>query len=99
MSVRTLRCAPQLVAAKKKDTEMSAKTEALSEAALLARLNCGPIKFSGSTDALYERHLTFDHVISPLDVTPRDSFEAIAQSVRYVLSQRRALSPGRRSCA
>jgi glycogen phosphorylase len=73
---------------KKKDTEMSAKTEALIDATLLARLNCGPIKFSGSTDALYERHLTFDHVISPPDVTPRDSFEAIAQSVRDVLSQR-----------
>ena len=67
---------------------MSAKTEALSEATLLAPLNCGPIKFAGSSDALYERHLTFDHVISPPDVTPRDSFEAIAQSVRDVLSQR-----------
>jgi starch phosphorylase len=66
---------------------MSAKTEALAETALLARLS-GPIKFSGSTDALYERHLTFDHVTSPPDVTPRDSFEAIAQSVRDVLSQR-----------
>ena len=66
---------------------MAAKTEAFSETAVLARLS-GPIKFSGSTDALYERHLTFDHVTSPLDVTPRDSFEAIAQSVRDVLSQR-----------
>ena len=66
---------------------MSAKMEALSETAVLARLS-GPIKFSGSTDALYERHLTFDHVTSPPDVTPRDSFEAIAQSVRDVLSQR-----------
>jgi starch phosphorylase len=66
---------------------MSAKTEALSETAVLARLS-GPIKFSGSTDALYERHLTFDHVTSLPDVTPRDSFEAIAQSVRDVLSQR-----------
>ena len=67
---------------------MSAKTEALSEATLLAPLNCGPLKFSGSPDALYERHLTFDQVISQADVTPRDSFEAIARSVRDVLSQR-----------
>jgi len=76
-----------MMPSKKKGTKMSAKTEALSETAVLARLS-GPIKFSGSADALYERHLTFDHVTSPPDVTPRDSFEAIAQSVRDVVSQR-----------
>jgi glycogen phosphorylase len=54
----------------------------------LDRFNCGPIKFSGSSDALYERHLTFDHVVPVAEATPRDKFEAIARSVRDVLSQR-----------
>ena len=67
---------------------MSAKTEALSQETIFATLNCGPFQFSGSRDALYERHLTFDQVIGPAEVTPRDSFEAIAHSVRDVLSQR-----------
>jgi len=66
------------------------KTESkpASQESLLARYNCGPVKFSGIGNALYERHLMFDHVISPDAVTPRDSFEAIARSVRDVLSQR-----------
>jgi len=29
---------------------------------LLARFNCGTVKFSGSDTALYERHLMFDQV-------------------------------------
>jgi starch phosphorylase len=51
-------------------------------------LNCGPVSFSGSSDALYERHLTFDHVVPVAAATPRDRFEAIARSVRDLLSQR-----------
>ena len=66
---------------------MSAKTEALLQKTIAATLNCGPLKFSGSTDALYERHLTFDQVIGPAEVTPRDSFEAMPFGAR-VLSQR-----------
>jgi len=55
---------------------------------ILARLNCGPVKFSGKDDALYERHLAFDQVVPSNKVTPRDRFEAVARSVRDVLSQR-----------
>ena len=55
---------------------------------LLARYNCGPVKFSGNDHAFYERHLTFDQVIPVSAATPRDKFEAIARSVRDVLSQR-----------
>jgi starch phosphorylase len=55
---------------------------------LLARFNCGPVRFFGGHEALYERHITFDQVIPPANVTPRDSFEAVARSVRDVLSQR-----------
>jgi starch phosphorylase len=52
------------------------------------RFNCGPINFSGSNDALYERHLTFDRVIPVHEATTRDRFEAVARSVRDILSQR-----------
>jgi starch phosphorylase len=55
---------------------------------LASRLNCGPIQFSGSHDALYERHLTFDHVVPVADASARDRFEAIARSIRDLLSQR-----------
>src|SRR6516165_1697823 len=55
---------------------------------LLERYGCGPIRFSGDTDALYERHLLFDDVIDPVDAGARERFEAVARSVRDVLSQR-----------
>ena len=67
---------------------MKNEIEAPDLQALLARLNCGPLKFSGAGDALYERHLTFDQVIPLAAVTPRDSFEAVARSLRDVISQR-----------
>ena len=60
----------------------------MSKENLLARFNCGPVKFSGGADALYDRHLTFDHVTPAEKVTPRDKFEAVARSVRDLLSQR-----------
>ncbi len=55
---------------------------------LLQQYGCGPIKFTGSGDALYERHLMFDDVIDPAEVGPRERYEAVARSVRDVLSQR-----------
>ena len=67
---------------------MAAKMEALSQETLFAPFDCGPLKFYGRGEALYERHLTFDQIIAPSEVTARDSFEAIARSVRDVLSQR-----------
>ena len=30
---------------------------------LLNQYGCGPIKFTGDANALYERHLLFDHVV------------------------------------
>src|SRR5262245_27347363 len=59
-----------------------------SEATLLDRYNCGPVNFSGADNALYERHLTFDQVVPVTSATLRDKFEAIARSIRDVLSQR-----------
>jgi starch phosphorylase len=55
---------------------------------LLKKYGCGPIKFTGSDDALYERHLMFDSVVDPAEVGPRERYEAIARSVRDILSQR-----------
>jgi len=63
----------------------SSATEGLE---LLHRYNCGPVKFSGDENALYERHLTFDQVVPYSSAPPRDKFEAIAHSIRDVLSQR-----------
>ena len=55
---------------------------------LLEQYGCGPIRFSGHQDALYERHLLFDDVIDPVAAGARERFEAAARSVRDVLSQR-----------
>ena len=52
------------------------------------RFNWGPITFSGDADSLYDRHLTFDHVTPAGSASRRDKFEAVARSVRDVLSQR-----------
>jgi starch phosphorylase len=54
----------------------------------LAKYGCGPIHFTGAHDALYERHLTFDDVVDIADAGPRERYEAVARSVRDVLSQR-----------
>ncbi len=64
------------------------RTNSISPDALLARFNCGPVKFSGGDNALYERHLMFDQVVPLTRVTARDRFEAIARAVRDLLSQR-----------
>ena len=52
---------------------------------VLAQYGCGPIRFSGRNDALYERHLLFDDVCAPEAAGPRERFEAAARSVRDVL--------------
>src|SRR5499426_429713 len=57
-------------------------------AGLLAQYGCGPVQFSGTSDGLYERHLLFDSVRDPAAAGPRERFEAVAHSVRDVLSQR-----------
>ena len=48
----------------------------------------GPVHLTGTESALYERHLLFDNVIDLADVGERERFEAVAHSVRDVLSQR-----------
>ncbi len=55
---------------------------------LLEQYGCGPIRFTGTSDALYERHLMFDNVVDSASVGWRERYEACARSVRDVLSQR-----------
>jgi starch phosphorylase len=59
-----------------------------TELAKLTEQYGGPVQFTGTADALYERHLVFDNVMEETAVGPRERFEAIARSVRDVLSQR-----------
>ena len=55
---------------------------------LIQQYGCGPVRFSGTDEALYERHLIFDNVMEMSAIGTRERFEAIAHSVRDVLSQR-----------
>ena len=61
-------------------------------AKLREQYGCGPVEFSGTGNALYERHLIFDNVIKLTAVGPRERFEAFARSVRDILSQRWVLT-------
>jgi len=48
----------------------------------------GSVHLAGKGNSLYERHILFDNVIEPSAADPRDRFEAVARSVRDILSQR-----------
>jgi glycogen phosphorylase len=75
---------------------MSTKQKAVSTASmepdglasLIEQYGCGPVEFAGTDEALYERHLLFDNVVKLTAAGPRERFEAVARSVRDVLSQR-----------
>ena len=55
---------------------------------LLDLYGCGEVRISGTGDALYDRHLLFDNVVALSAAGPRERYEAIARSVRDILSQR-----------
>ena len=55
---------------------------------LFKQYGCGPVQFSGTDNALYERHLIFDNVMDLKAAGQRERFEAFARSVRDILSQR-----------
>jgi len=57
-------------------------------ARLLQQYGCGPVPFTDTDNGLYERHLTFDRVVRLSDASHRDRFEAFANAVRDILSQR-----------
>ncbi len=55
---------------------------------LLDQYNCLPEQFIGTDNAFYERHLLFDHVTDISKAGPRERYEAIASSIRDILSAR-----------
>ena len=63
----------------------TAITDPISKIA--AQYERGPVKFTGTKEA-HERHLLFDNIVDASHVTMRERFEAVALSVRAVLSQR-----------
>ena len=69
-----------------KEPATSSESDAIAK--LRSQYGSGPIEFAGTENALYERHLVFDNVVDPAAAGPRERFEAIARSVRDILSQR-----------
>src|SRR5215510_7222953 len=67
---------------------VSATAAGCDLANLLQRYGCGPVQLTGNADALYERHLVFDNVMEVTTIRARERFEALARSVRDILSQR-----------
>lgn len=63
-------------------------TAADSMSKLLKQYGRGPVEFTGTDNALYERHLLFVNVVALTAAGPRERFEAVARSVRDVLAQR-----------
>ncbi len=55
---------------------------------LQQQYGCDAARLIATDDVLYERHLVFDHIVSPVASSPRERFEAFARVVRDVLSQR-----------
>src|SRR5215469_2293611 len=77
------------VKAEKEKKSVSARsTKSNDMKKLLEQYGCGPVQFTGTSDALYERHLMFDNVMEATTVRARERFEAVARSVRDILSQR-----------
>src|SRR5438477_696012 len=54
----------------------------------LEQYGYGRFRFTGDDDALFERHLLFDDVITPATAGKREQYEAAARSARDILSQR-----------
>jgi starch phosphorylase len=50
---------------------------------------CGPFRFADKADPdFYDRHVVFDHAVSLENASQRERFEAVALSVRDLLTQR-----------
>src|SRR5262249_21739851 len=85
---QTTTCSENLPMLKTKSPAPTATATPDGVTKLLDRYGCGPVKFTGTDDALYERRLVLDHVIDPQDADPRDQFEGLAWALRDVLAQR-----------
>src|SRR6266404_8787374 len=72
----------------KRVIEPSTSPKSDSIARLRNQYGSSLIQLAGPENALYERHLVFDNVVDLEAAGPRERFEAIARSVRDILSQR-----------
>src|SRR5262245_9900986 len=55
----------------------------------LKQYECGAFKFTNSTSLeAYDRHVVFDHAVSLEGASQRERFEAVARSLRDLLTQR-----------
>jgi len=68
-----------------------AKAAQADASEVLKQYGCGPIQFMGA-DGLYERHLLFDNIKAPDAIIARERYEAVARSIRDILSQRWVLT-------
>jgi starch phosphorylase len=67
--------------------EDSMTTKLASET--LKQYECGGFRFTEKADAeYYDRHLVFDHAVAPENAGHRERFEAVARSLRDLLTQR-----------
>ncbi len=72
-------------------TQLTAQhtSRAVHDRADLARqYGSGVVAFTEQDNALYERHLLFDHVVAIGSAAARTQFEAFARGIRDILSQR-----------
>src|SRR6266536_2536670 len=75
--------------AEKQEKSVSAMATGSDERSkLVEQYGFGPVQLTGTNNALYERHLFFDNVMEVTTIGARERFEAIARSVRDILSQR-----------
>jgi glycogen phosphorylase len=65
-----------------------------AEAGSLAQYECGPLGFRKGEDD-YQRHVVFDHAVSLENARERERFEAVARSLRDLLTQRWLLTEQR----
>lgn len=72
---------------KKTSTAVAGRWDAPEFAKLLEQYG-GTIQLDGEGDALFERHLMFDNVADRADVGLRQQYDALARTVRDILSQR-----------
>jgi hypothetical protein len=49
-------------------------TESNELSKLIQQYGCGPVQFTGTNDALYERHLVFDNVMDAAAIGDRERF-------------------------
>jgi outer membrane protein TolC len=71
-------------------TKTAAKCQVIPRAARLIKTQYrfGPVQFAEPDEALDERHLLFDNGVNPAAAAARNRFEALARSVRWLLTQK-----------